>query len=89
MDNYVLIYQGNRSISALRSIRRFTGLSLKEAKGAIDNPMGFIVSETVADNILKDYMFTGINATLSTVLDWSVELHTGPLPIYPDLRNHL
>lgn len=84
MDNYVLTYRGNRKISAIRSVRTYTGVSLKKAKEAIERSHGFIVSEEIANYILRDYLLGGVDATLTTMMDWSVKCHSGNLPL--DLR---
>lgn len=84
MDIYVLVYRGQRRISALRAVRTYTGLSLVEAKRAIENPQGFVVHSHAADSILSEY-FSG-QAKASEMMDWKVSLHDGYLPI--DLRSY-
>lgn len=85
MDIYVLTYHGDRKISALRAVRTVAGLTLKEAKEAIDNPQGFVVMLDAASAILDNY-YNGPNGLLKTMLDWNVAIHDGLLPI--DLRRY-
>lgn len=84
MDSYILIYRGKRRISALRSIRGSTSLTLVQSKKVMDNPKGFIVTSNGANNILRDYLETDVDHALANVLDWSVTIFDNSMPV--DLR---
>lgn len=84
MTSYVLMYKGGRMISAIRSVRRVTGLSLADCHTVLKNPNGFILTQDNTDAVLRDYLVDDTDSLLANVLDWFIVEHNGRLPI--DLR---
>lgn len=74
-------------ISAIRSIRRVTGLSLGDCHLLAKNPDGFILDSIEADKVLRDYLVDSEDFMLAYVLDWFIEEHNGRSPI--DLRQSI
>lgn len=53
---YQMIYVGRRKIYAIKAVRAYCSLGLKEAKNACEGTQGFLVSPLKAAAILGEYM---------------------------------
>lgn len=85
MESYVLIYNGNYKISAIRSLRRHVKITLKEAKNCILHLGGFILTGDTSSNLLKDYLDNDTVHYMTNIQSWSVQNFTDQVSV--DLRD--
>lgn len=72
---YRLRYTGNRKITAITMIRKFTGFGLKTVLKALKNPNGFLVTSRDAEQIVMGYMEQGLNPFIDRLSAWTITEH--------------
>lgn len=86
MSSHTLLYIGDRKIAAVKVMRACTGAPLKEALNAVNNPLGFIVSQVQAQEIISTYAMLVPNPKLvNRISDWMMWTHNDAQPT--DLRS--
>lgn len=56
MAVFQMVYVGTRKIYAIKAVRAYCGIGLKEAKDACESDVGFLVSPLKAAAIVSEYL---------------------------------